>query len=162
DYLKIFDHEANTNTGTIPPTPWRTGDFSAATTTVYDPATGNADGTGRTPFPGNQIPANRINPVSAKIIALVPQPNHGINNSTPTNNYFALLPFTKDTDSFDYKMDFNKSDKDRISGRFSYSRPVVLQAPIFGLAGGFAQGAFEGTGIQKTYSAGINYSRVIS
>lgn len=162
DYLKVMDHEANSNTGTIPPTPWRTGDFSAANTVIYDPTTGNADGTGRQPFPGNVIPSNRINPISAKIIALVPQPDQQINNTTPSSNYFALLPFTKDTDSFDYKMDYNMSEKDRLSGRFSYARPVVYQAPIFGDSGGFAQGAFQGTSIQKTYSGGVNYNRIFS
>lgn len=162
DYLRVTDHEANSNTGTIPPTPWRTGDFSAATTTIYDPDTGNPNGTGRTPFAGNVIPANRINPISAKILALVYQPNQAINNSTPSSNYFALLPFTKDTNSFDYKMDYTASDKGRLSGRFSYARPVVFQAPIFGDAGGFAQGAFQGQSVQKTYSAGINYDRIFS
>src|SRR6185312_1669144 len=163
DYLKIYDHEANSNTGTIPPTPWRTGDFTSANTTIYDPATGNPDGTGRKPFDGNIIPLSRINPISAKIMALVPDPNQQINNTTPSNNYFALLPFTKDTDSFDTKVDFNMSANNRLSGRFSYARPVVFQAPIFGsVAGGFAQGAFQGTSIQKTYSAGINYNRVFT
>ena len=42
-----------------------------------------------------------------------------------------------------------------------FARPVIYQAPIFGDAGGPAQGAFEGTGTQKTYSTGINYNRVI-
>ena len=31
---------------------------------IYDPLTGDANGNGRTPFPGNIIPANRINPVA--------------------------------------------------------------------------------------------------
>ncbi|HWC96141.1 MAG TPA: TonB-dependent receptor [Candidatus Sulfopaludibacter sp.] len=162
DYLKVLDHEANTNTGTIPPTPWRTGDFSAQSNPIYDPDTGNPDGTGRQLFPGNMIPANRINPISAKILALVPQPNQQFSNSAPSSNYFALLPKTDDTDSFDVKIDDNISDKGRLSGRFSYSRPVIAQAPVFGDAGGFAQGAFQGTGIQKTYSAGINYDRIFS
>ncbi len=163
DYLKVMDHEANSNTGTIPPTPWRTGDFSAANTVIYDPATGNADGTNRTPFAGNVIPASRINPISAKIIGLIPDPNQAINNTSPNNNYFALLPYTKDTDSFDYKMDWNMSDKGRFSGRMSYARPVVFQAPIFGdTAGGWAQSAFQGTAVQKTYSTGINYDRIVS
>ena len=160
DYLKVYDHEANTNLGTIPPTPWRNGDFSAQSNTIYDPTTGNPDGTGRQPFPGNVIPGNRINPISAKILGLVPQPNQQFSNSAPNNNYFALLPKTDDTDSFDVKIDDNISDRDRLSGRFSYSRPTITQAPIFGDAGGFAQGAFEGNGIQKTYSTGINYDRV--
>jgi outer membrane receptor protein involved in Fe transport len=160
DYLKVYDHEADTNTGTIPPVPWRTGDFSAQPNVIYDPTTGNADGTGRKPFPGDIIPANRINPISAKILGLVPQPDQQFSNSVPANNYFALLPKTDDTDSFDVKIDDNISDKDRLSGRFSYARPTITQAPIFGGAGGFAQGAFEGNGIQKTYSTGINYDRI--
>ncbi|MCW5980551.1 MAG: carboxypeptidase regulatory-like domain-containing protein [Bryobacteraceae bacterium] len=45
------------------PTPdIRQGDFSAQAVTLYDPATGNPDGTGRSPFPGNVIPADRLNP----------------------------------------------------------------------------------------------------
>src|SRR6185437_5326899 len=43
-----------------------------------------------------------------------------------------------------------------------YQRPSVLQAPIFGIAGGPAQGNFEGTGIQNTYSTGLNYNRFFS
>jgi hypothetical protein len=160
DYLKVFDHEANTNTGTIPPVPWRTGDFSAQSNPIYDPLTGNPDGTGRTQFPGNIIPENRINQISAKILQLVPPPNQQFSNSAPSNNYFALLPKTADTDSFDVKVDDNVSDKGRLTGRFSYSRPVIFQAPIFGDAGGFAQSAFQGTGIQKTYSTGVNYDRI--
>ena len=39
---------------------------------------------------------------------------------------------------------------------------MTYQAPIFGLAGGFAQGAFQGTSIQKTYSMGVNYNRIFS
>jgi hypothetical protein len=163
DYLRVMDHEANTNQMTIPPNPWRTGDLSTGTTTIYDPATGNPlDGTGRTPFPGNQIPSNRINPVSAKILGMLPSTNESYSIGSPSNNYFALLPFTKTTDSFDTKLDYNITDKDRLTGRFSFSRPVIFQAPLFGNAGGDAQGAFEGTGTQKTYVSGINYDRIIS
>jgi hypothetical protein len=162
DFLRVTDHEANTNLGTIPPNSWRSGNLSTATTTIYDPATGNADGTGRTPFAGNIIPSNRISPIAAKIMSLVPATNQPSSDASPSNNYFALLPFTKDTNSFDVKIDDAHSDKARLSGRFSYGRPVVYQAPIFGLAGGFAQGAFAGTGIQKTYSTGINYNRIFS
>ncbi len=162
DYLRTMDHEANTNVETIPTLASRGGDLSAAPSVVYDPATGNADGTGRLPFPNNQIPANRINPVSAKILGLVPAPNQNVNQAAPSNNYFALLPFQKTTDDFDYKMDYNLSTNDRLSGRLSFSRPVTYQAPIFGNAGGPAQGSFEGTGIQKTYSSGINYNRIFS
>jgi len=170
DFLRVTDHEANTNLGTIPPSSWRGGNLSSGLTlatpvVVYDPATGNADGTGRTPFGNNIIPSNRISPIATKLVNLVPGENQPSSLSAPSNNYFAQLPFTKDTNSFDVKIDDAHSDKGRLSGRFSYARPVVYQAPIFGLAGGWAptsNTAFEGTSIQKTYSAGINYDRIFS
>ncbi len=51
---------ASTPNLTLPTAAMRSGDFSATGTTIYDPLTGNADGTGRTPFLNNTIPANRI------------------------------------------------------------------------------------------------------
>ncbi len=167
DFLRTTDHQANTNLGTIPPSSWRSGDLSsgltlAAPVVVYDPATGNADGTNRTPFAGNLIPTNRITPIAQRILKLVPGPNQASSDAAPSNNYFALLPFTKNTNSFDVKVDDNASDKGRLSARFSYGRPVTYQAPIYGLAGGWAQGAFQGTSVQKTYSMGVNYNRIFS
>jgi hypothetical protein len=164
DYLKVMDHEGNTNLVTIPPNPWRSGNLSTATTTIYDPATGNQlDGTGRAPFPGNIIPANRINPISAAILNLIPSTNQTYNIASVTNNYFAVLPYTKTTDSFDVKIDDNLTDKDRLTGRFSYSKPVIFQAPLFGQIGGDGPGgAFMGTGTQRTYSGGLNYDRIFS
>jgi hypothetical protein len=162
DYQRVTDHEANTNTVTVPSGAFHNGDLGASPTVIYDPSTGNPDGTGRQPFSGNQIPTSRINPVSAKLAGLLPLPNQTFNPAAPVNNYFALLPYTKDTDFADGKIDYNISDNNRLSGRFDFQRPVVYQAPIFGVAGGPAQGGFEATGIQKTYSGGINYDRVFS
>jgi hypothetical protein len=187
DYLKVFDHEANTNRVTIPTMAFRSGDLSASTTTIYNPFSGSPNGTGRqalvaTSAPGvatvpgpsgmvdafnpackagscaNIVPLALIDPISAKLMALLPNPTSAGN----TNNYFALLAFHKDTDFVDAKVDANLTDKDRLSMRFSFQRPVSLQAPIFGLAGGPAQGNFEGTGFQNTYSTGLNYNRLFS
>ncbi len=60
------------------------GDFSGQAT-IYDPATTrlNATGTGyiRDPFPGNKIPADRLDPLAAKIASYYPAPNAaGVNN----------------------------------------------------------------------------------
>jgi hypothetical protein len=164
DYLRVMDHEANTNLVTIPPDTWRTGDLSKAAQIVYDPTSGNPlDGTGRTPFPGNQIPASSINTISAAILGLLPSTNESFNIAKPANNYYGLLPYTKTTDSLDEKLDYELSDKDRVSERFSFSRPVVFQAPLFGMAGGDGPGtAFMGTGTQDTYSTGLNYDRIVS
>ena len=187
DYLKVFDHEANTNRISIPTMAIRSGDLSASTTTIYNPFSGNSDGTLRqqivassspgptVPGPSgpvdaynpactnpagcpNIIPSAMIDPISAKLMALLPAPNL----PGTSNNYFALLPFHKDTDFVDAKVDANLTEKDRLSGRFSYQRPSIFQAPIFGLAGGPAQGNFQGSGLQNTYSTGLNYNRFFS
>src|SRR5436305_3373286 len=64
--------QGNTNTGiTIPTAAIRAGDMSGSSTPVYDPATGNANGTGRTPFAGNIIPANRISSIAQKLVGLI-------------------------------------------------------------------------------------------
>ena len=43
---------------------------------IYDPLTGTAaNNYTRTPFPGNIIPANRINPIAKKILSYSPAPN---------------------------------------------------------------------------------------
>jgi hypothetical protein len=167
---------------------FRSGDLSSSTTTIYNPFSGNANGTGRQPLvatsapgvatvPGpngvvdafnpactngagcpNIIPKALIDTISTKLMAFLPAPTAAGN----TNNYFALLGFHKDTDFVDAKVDANITDKDRLSARFSYQRPSILQAPIFGIAGGPAQGNFEGSGLQNTYSTGLNYNRFFS
>lgn len=166
DVLRVNDHEANTNLVTIPPLQWRNGDLSSSKTTIYNPFTPGSNlftGAGRAPFPNNQIPSSMINPVSAALLSLLPTPNEISSLSSPTNNYYALLPFQKTTTSFDTKMDYDLNEANRITGRLSFSWPNVYQAPIFGPAGGGpAQGNFEGTGTQKTYSGGLNYDHVFS
>jgi hypothetical protein len=164
DFLSVRDHEAASSNVTIIPNQWRGGNLSTASNVIYDPNTGNPlDGTGRTPFPGNVIPVSRINPVSANILNLFPSTNEAYNIANVTNNYFASLPYQKTTDSFDIKIDDNFTDKDRLSGRFSYAKPVVFQAPLFGEIGGDGPGgAFMGTGVQRTYSTGLNYDHIFS
>ena len=91
DFLRTADHKANSNTLTIPTAAQKTGNLSGTATPIYDPSAGNPDGTNRLPFAGNIIPQNRINPVSAKLFALIPDPN--LTSSNGVNNYFALLPY---------------------------------------------------------------------
>ena len=74
DYQHTRDHAGRSQLATIPPMAFRTGDFSAASTRIYDPATGNPDGTGRQQFPDNIIPANRISPHIARMSVVLPDP----------------------------------------------------------------------------------------
>ena len=66
DYVRTNDDSGRLTQGHVPEPAFRNGDFSAAPTIIYYPATGNADGSGRTHFPNNQIPANRISPIAQR------------------------------------------------------------------------------------------------
>ena len=67
------------NVLTLPTAAMRAGDFSQVRTTIYDPlTTRTVNGViVRDAFPGNVIPANRINPVAAKMLAAMPIPTNG-------------------------------------------------------------------------------------
>ena len=68
--------KAQTQTFSVPTAALRTGDFSSLATPICDPLTRTAAGT-CTPFAGNQIPANRLDPVALALLAKVPLPTSG-------------------------------------------------------------------------------------
>ncbi len=99
------------------------GDFSSYITSangsvvpIYDPATGNPDGTGRTQFPGNVIPASRIDPISQKFIQLFYAPAQ---NSKFANNYTYLTSARDKHDGFNVRGDFYQSPRSQFGFRFS-------------------------------------------
>ena len=158
DLLRQTDHRYSVDRYTIPTGAERGGDLSVAPTTVYDPATGSAQGTGRQPFSGNQVPASRIQALPTKILGMVPLPNlSGLNQ-----NYYELIPFVRNTNQFDIKGDHNATDKDRFSVRYSYSNPKTYDGPSFGAAGGPHGGGFQGNGTLGTHNGAINYNRIFS
>jgi hypothetical protein len=158
DYQYTLDNSGRTSRGVIPPMALRNGDFSGAPTIIYDPATGNPDGTGRTPFPGNIIPANRISPIARAILAGIPAPN--LDAALGQINWQSSYVREKTTPAFDVKINYQITQGDQLSGRFSYQRPEIVDPPIFGEFGGVKD--FSGVGTNLTYSTGLNYTRVWS
>jgi hypothetical protein len=111
-----------TRTGTMPTAAMRAGDFSAFGTTIYDPATGNPDGTGRTPFPNNIIPADRIDSIAADIQGRIPMPNRdGL-----TSNYVDSGTTEFDRKNFDDKLNWNVSNNLQLWGKYSQMNALVV------------------------------------
>jgi len=160
DFSQSKDRRGDGYIISVPTAPFRAGDFSSQSTrVVYDPATGNRDtGAGRQPFPGNVVPEARISPIAKKILPMVPLPNLG---TGLTNNYASATTRKKDANLFDTKVDHQQSDKDRFSARYSFQRPVATDPGRFGIAGGGGKG-FAATGVNRTQSAAINYTRLFS
>ena len=161
DYQRTVDNLGALRRVVIPPSEWRNGNFSSATTKIYDPATGKPDGTGRTPFPGNIIPTNRLSPVALNILAKVPQPNIPGAAFGQVNYELPSSEREKTTDAFNVKLNYNPSSSDQMSLRFSYQRPEVFVPGTFGELGG-AGADFAGTGYQNTYSTALTWTRTLS
>jgi hypothetical protein len=130
-YEGTNDRENVGRIGSVPTAAMRTGDLSASPTPIYDPATGALNGTGRTQFNGNIIPADRIDPIVKKIIALIPLPN--LPSASPEqNNYFATAPFKFDRWTIDSKVNWTVSSKFNMWGRYSILNFDTFQGTFFG------------------------------
>ena len=152
DWERTTKRQAASAFRTIPTNTLRGGDFNGTGTTVYDPTTGNQDGSGRTPFPNNVIPTNRIDPAAAYMANLIPQPNQ----SVFPNNYLAVGTYELTRDNADFKVNYVPNDKMQIFGRYSFSPTLIIDPPSLGAAGGDAtNGGQPGRAPGLTQSAGI-------
>jgi hypothetical protein len=131
---------------TVPNDAFRNGDFSAvaATTPIYDPATGSADGSGRQQISCNGqlnvICPSRINPVATNLLNLLPRAN--ISQATD-NNYVANVKERFNQNWTDFKSDWNINDSNKFFARYSYFNSDLTNPPLFGIAGGPSQGGLS-------------------
>ncbi|MGD0201353.1 MAG: carboxypeptidase regulatory-like domain-containing protein, partial [Bryobacteraceae bacterium] len=131
---------------------------------IYDPSTGNPDGTGRTQFAGNIIPAARIDPASKTILGRINA--GGFLNSvgpTATNNYLAGGSTQMNRDTGDAKVNWVPSDRLTVFGRYSISQATLVDPPVLGLAmGGASGGGQVGTAPSRIQNVGAGLTYTIS
>jgi hypothetical protein len=133
DYEGKRARQSQTFLSSVPIAPFRTGDFSALLprTVLLDPRT-----TPKTPFPGNIIPLSAINPTSARMIALYPEPNL----DGQITNFLYNPVQTNEVNQFNIRTDY-RTEKSAIFGRFSYENadtfnPGNLPEPAVGAGPG--------------------------
>ena len=132
----------SSNRFVVPTTAERSGDFSADPFTIYDPtqpdiATGPLAGT-RQPFQNNMVTSP--SPIAEKFLSEMPKCNLSNIPGVPcdqqsddlTPNFFlpGLDPTT--AQKFDVRIDWAKSDAQRIFGRFSFDRLFTSTFNSFG------------------------------
>jgi hypothetical protein len=113
----------------VPTAAWRNGDFSSLLSPslppaqrfiIYDPATTRPDPTNparviRDPFPGNIIPAHRIDPTAARLLAVYPLPNA----PGDYNNYIGTIaPNENERTTYTVKVDHNVNSMHHLSGTY--------------------------------------------
>jgi hypothetical protein len=113
------------STFTVPSARMFTGDFSEILpgTVIYDPLTGQ-------PFPGNVIPASRIDPVSQRLLEYY----HSSTLPGLTNNHVQENSQPFDRKGYIGRADFNESSSSQWMGRYNWGDDTQSSQGI-GLAG---------------------------
>ncbi|MCI0489182.1 MAG: carboxypeptidase regulatory-like domain-containing protein [Blastocatellia bacterium] len=93
----------------------RAGDFSeSGQLIIIDPVTGQQ-------FPGNRIPANRIDPSSASILALFPEPNVASLTAGRSPDRFSVTnPNIQNTRQETVRADHHFSENHHLTGRYTH------------------------------------------
>src|SRR5579871_656028 len=132
---------------TLPNSLVRAGNFSQTGATIYDPSTGLANGTQRTAFPGNIIPAGRLSPAAQAMLGYLPLPQ----TTASANNYFSLAEYDTVYQEFDDKINWNVSPKLSIYGRTGF-------APSNETASGY----YAGTGVNPLSLGGYGTGNILT
>ena len=125
------------------PTPsMKTGDLSASPTPIYDPLTGNANGSGRTAFAGNIIPKSRIDSGIQALLATGswPNPNQKGTGAFGLGQDFLCSGCQGNSgarrDQVDAKVNWNPSRKLSMFARIGFNDSSWYDPQILGLLGG--------------------------
>lgn len=159
DYEGFSQDQGVTNVVTLPTSRMRAGDFSELSVPIYDPLT-----TPRTPFPGNQIPAGRLNPIALKYMGLLPANTSG----SLANNYSSTTLRTQDSATADARIDYRFNNNQSIFVRYSFNNvdtftPSACDATAEGIQPGCGGGpAFPGQNNTKAHGTQVNYVRIFS
>jgi len=135
----------------VPSLALRNGDLSAYSGVIKDPQTG-------LPFANNQIPADRISPVSkAALQYLWPLPNTGPANAI-ANNYSVNMPTPISSNQEDFRIDHTISSRQTAFLRGTYKSRAVETSPTS------AQSVIAGTAHQpeRDYSLTAAYNFIIT
>jgi len=152
----------------VPTSAERTGDFSKMGFTIYDPTQpDNPDGT-RQPFPGNIIP--NPNPIGLLYLSHmpkcnIPDPTTCEQATSDVQNFGlpGLDPYK--AHKFDVRLDWNKSDRQRIFTRFSYAHLFFAQADVFPAPGwdpNYAQNLTNGRNVLVADDLTLNSTTVLN
>jgi hypothetical protein len=169
DYERTTQRQlAGPDTRTLPTAAMAQGDFRnlPGNPIIYDPATGDSHGAGKQQVSCNGvlnvICPNRIDPASAKMIALLqPALSQVISTANDLNNFSGSGTALFNRDTADIKVNYVPSQKSTLFARYSLSRTLVFDPPLLGAAIGDATnggqlgnapGRIQSVGLGATYA----------
>lgn len=163
---------ASTRFFTLPSDEQMAGDFSKTLTAagqlrnIYDPMSTTPDPARpgqflRTVFPGNRIPANRVDPVAANVLKFYgPRPNIPGQPNTGQNNFFFQGKAPTDVDRGTNKVDHNFNENQRIFFRYTIFQNLNSQPELWAGPGCPDGGCYSN--YERQQNAALDYSWTIN
>ncbi|HKV76941.1 MAG TPA: TonB-dependent receptor [Candidatus Sulfotelmatobacter sp.] len=159
DYERVREQDPINIEGIVPTDLERKGDFSQSPANlplppaedpggfslnagIYDPCAGNPQGTGlgtdcpHNPFPGNVIPANKIDPIGQALLNLYPEPTDPT-QIYPAVNFRKVIVSPLTQWQLDVKLDHQITHNHKISGRYSRLHNLNTAATVLGNSDGY-------------------------
>ncbi|MEK7408626.1 MAG: TonB-dependent receptor [Acidobacteriota bacterium] len=124
---------------------------------IYDPFSTRPGAGGafvRDPFPGNRIPANRMDPIARNVMPGFPQPDGPGDPGSGTNNLITNISAPFDSDAYSVRVDPN-IQKHRLFARWSRNKSLQGQPQPYDIGG------FEGVNRVQT-SVGLSDAYTLS
>ena len=138
-----------TKTFSVPPATVRNGDFSQLVAPILDPLSGTA-------FPGNQIPADRIDPIASAFLENVPLPSVG----GEVQNLTSVEMLDRSIDQFSLRIDHRLGNNDQLLARFSTFDADELQPFGTGVQQESLVPGFGRTLDTTTRNLGVSYTKL--
>ena len=150
--------QGSNSTYSVPTADLRTGNFANSGTLIYDPNTGNADGSGRALFAGNLIPADRMSAQAQKIQSYFPTPT----GSGALNNWFGSQVPLFNRDYNDVKVNYAQSEKQNLFVHYGIMKALSGGHGLFGDAVGPSPGSDPGLGDTRTMNMSLGQNHTFS
>lgn len=125
NWTGTWSHSPFNAVATVPSALEQTGNFSQSVANgpvkVYDPLSG-------LPFPGNVIPASRLDPAAVGLLKYFPAPNQ----TGLVQNYQFVTSVPSNNTNLSMRLNHSLTQKDRLSGGFNYQYRSGDRAQTFG------------------------------
>ena len=146
----------------VPTAAMKTGNLSGSPTPIYDPMTGAANGTGRQAFPGNIIPASRIDAGIQAVLDLGEWPNPNVAGTGAfglARDFFSQGTSGQNRNQVDSKLTWNPNSKLAVFARFGINDNSWFNPQQYGALGG---PGFSPSNSSVGVGAGFIYSGTLS
>ena len=155
---------------TVPTAAERTGDFSqlfnnaGQPVTIYDPLTTHLAVDSiteiRNPFPGNKIPAGRLNQTAVNAINYFPLPKSAGDNGTNVNNFYNTTPAINIYQAWLGKLDYRANDRNNISFHYGQTPWTDRENVVWGTNA--AEPSHEFPATRVSHNTGFDWTSTLS